>query len=237
MTGGVLIAFAYEVGPGAAADFERVYGRDGEWAQFFRADSAYLGSELRRCADDPSRYLVFDHWASREAYAAFLGRHREEYDRRSRASEALYRRETPLGRFLPSEPGPGVALELLPGTLAICRLEADAAVPAWAQDARLLSLTRTDQELSIVVREEAAPADVVAERGWRCLRVAGPLDFALTGVAAALAGPLATARVPLLLVATYDTDLVLVRAEHLGRALAALAAAGHRVPQGDHLSS
>jgi heme-degrading monooxygenase HmoA len=101
----VLIVFAYEIEPAGAAEFERVYGRDGEWAQFFRSDPAYLGTELHRSADDPLRYLVLDRWASPEAHAAFLERSREEYERRSRTAEALYRREVPLGRFL--APGEG----------------------------------------------------------------------------------------------------------------------------------
>jgi hypothetical protein len=59
--------------------------------------------------------------------------------------------------------------------------------------------------------------------------VAGTLDFALTGVMAALAVPLAEAGISMLALATYDTDYVLVRGERLGDAVAALRAAGHRV--------
>jgi hypothetical protein len=59
--------------------------------------------------------------------------------------------------------------------------------------------------------------------------VAGPLDFALTGVLAALAVPLAEARVSIFAVSTFDTDYVLVADTDLGRALSALRAAGHRV--------
>jgi uncharacterized protein len=70
---------------------------------------------------------------------------------------------------------------------------------------------------------------VRAERGFRALAVAGPLDFALTGVLAALAVPLAEAGVPIFAVSTYDTDHLLVRAERLGEAIAALEAAGHQV--------
>jgi hypothetical protein len=73
------------------------------------------------------------------------------------------------------------------------------------------------------------PDDVRAERGWRALAVAGPLDFALTGVLAALAGPLADAGVSIFAIATYDTDYVLVRADRLADAVGALRAAGHRV--------
>jgi hypothetical protein len=64
------------------------------------------------------------------------------------------------------------------------------------------------------------------------LAVAGPLDFALTGVLAALAVPLAAAGVSLFAVSTYDTDHVLVRSDRLADAVEALRAAGHSVVGG-----
>lgn len=39
------------------------------------------------------------------------------------------------------------SLELLPGRFAVCRLAADAAVPAWAAAAAFSSVTRTHDEL------------------------------------------------------------------------------------------
>jgi len=59
--------------------------------------------------------------------------------------------------------------------------------------------------------------------------VAGPLDFALTGILASLAGPLAAADISIFAVSTYDTDYVLVRADALDAALVALRGAGHDV--------
>jgi hypothetical protein len=73
---------------------------------------------------------------------------------------------------------------------------------------------------------------VRAERGWRALRVRGPLSFDLTGVLAAVLAPLAVAQVPVFALSTYDTDHVLVRASDLGRAVKALVAAGHDVAVG-----
>ncbi len=42
-------------------------------------------------------------------------------------------------------------------------------------------------------RTAVVPPGVRAEPGWRALRVAGPLDFALTGILLALLAPLAAA--------------------------------------------
>ena len=76
------------------------------------------------------------------------------------------------------------------------------------------------------------PDGVRAQRGWRALAVEGPLDFALTGVLAAVAVPLAEAGISIFAVSTYDTDYVLVRADRLADAVAALRGAGHSVVGG-----
>lgn len=111
-------------------------------------------------------------------------------------------------------------LQEIPGSFAICRLAPGAGLPA-----RFLSLTRTAEELSLVCLEADVPTGARAEPGWRAFRVAGTLDFALTGVLAALAKPLAEAGVSIFAVSTFDTDYLLVR--DLPAARAALEAAGH----------
>lgn len=121
-------------------------------------------------------------------------------------------------------------LRVLPGTYAVCRLEAEAPFPGWASGSRnFLSLTRTEQELSVVCEDSLVPPGVKAETGWRALRVEGPLDLALTGVLASLTAPLATAGVAIFAVATFDTDYLLVRNVALETALAALRESGFLV--------
>ena len=113
-------------------------------------------------------------------------------------------------------------LRLLPGVFAVCRLPPDAPTPE-----RFWSVTRTDDELSVICQEGDVPAGAEVQPGWRGLQVAGPLDFSLTGIAAALTAPLAEAEVSVLPVATFDTDYLFVRAEALETAVEALRAAGH----------
>jgi len=117
-------------------------------------------------------------------------------------------------------------MAILPHRLAVCRLSADAAVPPWMQGA-FTSVTRTAEELSIVCDGGAVPEDVQAERGWRVLKLEGPIPFGVTGVAAALVGPLADAQISVFLLATYDTDYLLLKEESFAQALDVLRAAGH----------
>ena len=126
---------------------------------------------------------------------------------------------------------PALVLQLVAGDFAVCRLPPAAPVPAWAGSAIFSSVTRTADELSVICPAAAVPAGIKAERDWRLLQVAGPLDFGAVGVLASLTAPLAQAGISLLAVATFDTDYVLVRAARLEDALRALEAAGHRVPR------
>ena len=120
-------------------------------------------------------------------------------------------------------------LYVLDELYAIVRCDPDAGLPAWLQGGHFWSATRSDSELSIVCRQEDVPNDASAERGWCAVEIAGPLDFSLTGVVAALVNPLADAGVPIFVLSTFETDYVLVRERDLPRSVEALTAAGHEV--------
>ena len=122
-----------------------------------------------------------------------------------------------------------LSLTLLPDAFAICRLDAEAQLPAWAIGAPWWSITRTPDELSVVCTEACVPDGVVASRGWRALRFAGPLPLDQTGVLASVTTPLAAARVSVLALATYDTDYVLIPSAQRAAAIDALERAGHSV--------
>jgi hypothetical protein len=87
-----------------------------------------------------------------------------------------------------------------------------------------------------VCDESVVPAGIRSERGWKALRVRGPLPFDLVGVVASISGPLAGAGAPAFVISTYDTDYILVSSEDLPRAVSSLRAAGH-VVAGDILDT
>jgi uncharacterized protein len=120
-------------------------------------------------------------------------------------------------------------LSVLPQLYSICRLPPDSGWPQLGQDAGLLSVTRTADELSVVCRSELAPAGATCQPGWRVVGVEGPLAFELIGIVAQLTAVLANALVSVFVISTFDTDYILVRAADLERAIGALRAAGHSV--------
>jgi hypothetical protein len=128
-------------------------------------------------------------------------------------------------------------LVILPDRLAVCRLPADAPFPDWARPGDILALVRTGDELSVVCTERFVPPDVRAERGWRALQVQGPLEFAMVGVLASIANPLARAGVSIFVLSTFDTDYILVKEAALERAVEALSQEGFLVMNHVRLSA
>ncbi|HMF15908.1 MAG TPA: ACT domain-containing protein [Gemmataceae bacterium] len=122
-----------------------------------------------------------------------------------------------------------LTLIMLDDPFAICKLAVNAPIPAWANGNDFCSITRTKEELSIVCRQDAVPENVVCERGWRCLRVAGTIPFSAVGVLASLTAPLAETGISLFAVSTFDTDYLLVKQEDFEAALNALRRQGHVV--------
>jgi hypothetical protein len=125
-------------------------------------------------------------------------------------------------------------LIVLPGRYAVCRLPADAAVPPWATG-DFVTITRTAEEISIVCSAEGVPDGIRSEAAFRCLRIAGTLEFAVVGVLASLVVPLANANIPAFAVSTFDTDYLLLKEADVEKAVNALREAGHQVQHGSEL--
>ncbi|OGV90953.1 amino acid-binding protein [Microgenomates group bacterium RIFCSPLOWO2_01_FULL_46_13] len=115
-----------------------------------------------------------------------------------------------------------LSLSVLPQKLAICRLDKDTQIPSWVEGDDFFSVTKTDDELSIVCSENLVPSDIKTEKDWRAFKVAGPLDFSLTGILASLANPLAAVGISIFAVSTFDTDYLLVKSDKLDEAVRVL---------------
>jgi uncharacterized protein len=130
-----------------------------------------------------------------------------------------------------------VPLEVLNDHLAICRANKDEPLPRWAKapPGEFFSVTRTRDELSIIIANGRAPREAKCERDWRLLMVKGPLEFNLVGIIAGLSGTLADAGVSIFALSTFDTDYIMVKQADLDRALAALRQAGYPVSEPERL--
>ena len=118
-------------------------------------------------------------------------------------------------------------LKVLPWDLTVCKTVSTEGIDL---SAGFFFIGKTDEEVSLVCRTEDTPANTLArEDGWRGFRVAGVLDFSLTGILAKLSAVLAEQGIGIFAVSTYNTDYLFVREDSFERAVQALKAAGHEL--------
>ena len=117
-------------------------------------------------------------------------------------------------------------LRVLTERFAVARLEPEAAVPDWV-DGEVTCVARTPKELSILCAEDQVPDSVRSNRPWRCLEVAGPLDFSETGILSSLTATLRDAGVSVFVFSTFDTDYILVPKATFELCVTTLRSAGH----------
>ena len=115
-----------------------------------------------------------------------------------------------------------LTLELMKGIYGVCRLEKDGAIPDWATESDFFSITRTEDELSVVCCMEVIPRDLRCESDWRILKVAGPLDFSLVGILSSISRVLAENGVSIFAVSTYETDYILIKEKEIDAGIVAL---------------
>jgi heme-degrading monooxygenase HmoA len=94
-----VIVWEFRVVRDRAAEFERVYGADGDWARLFRRGEGFLSTELLRDRDDLSRFVTIDRWRSRDDYDAFRAAFDAEYIAMDATSELLTDSEKRVGIF------------------------------------------------------------------------------------------------------------------------------------------
>lgn len=83
-----------------------------------------------------------------------------------------------------------VRLKPLSGRYAVSRLEAKESIPGWADGPGFVSITRTEDELSVVCLQERVPDGVQRDRDWVALKLQGPFAFDETGIVLSVIKPL-----------------------------------------------
>jgi uncharacterized protein len=134
-----------------------------------------------------------------------------------------------------------MTLSVLPDTYAVCRLAPTDTIPQWALRGDFFSITRTFDELSLVITQASIPQNgdginILAERDWRVFKVEGTLDFSLVGILSSLTEPLTKAKISIFVISTYDTDYILVKGNNLGASISVLETAGHIINLVDNMA-
>jgi heme-degrading monooxygenase HmoA len=93
------IIWEYHVRPEQVAAFERYYGPQGDWSQFFRQGAGYLGTILLRDAEHADHYVTIDQWDSVEDFQRFKEQHAAGYKRHDAHCEQFTLDERMVGQF------------------------------------------------------------------------------------------------------------------------------------------
>ena len=124
---------------------------------------------------------------------------------------------------------PQLTLKVIKQMLTIHRYAADSQIPVQVYDCEFYSITRTDEELSIVCSATVQIKGDSSSTDWLGFKVQGPLDFSLTGILAELSAVLAQASISIFAISTYDTDYILVKADKMQAATRVLEDAGYLI--------
>ncbi|MBS1168102.1 MAG: hypothetical protein H6R00_4127 [Proteobacteria bacterium] len=125
--------------------------------------------------------------------------------------------------------GKSVHLKPLAGSYAISRLAPSTQIPTWADGGGFVSMSRTEDELSVVCLEDRVPPGVRTDGGWSAFKLEGPFAFDETGILLSVIEPLSASSIGIFAVSTFDTDYLLVKTTDATKARALLGAAGHSI--------
>lgn len=110
---------------------------------------------------------------------------------------------------------------------AICRLLNNEDIPSWCKIEDFVTITKTEDELSLVLKSNQVPDNIKCEKGWNILKIVGPLDFSLIGILSKLSTILADNNIGIFVISTFDTDYILIKKENTNNAIRVLSEKGY----------
>ena len=121
-----------------------------------------------------------------------------------------------------------LVLSVLSETFTIHKLSPDASIPEEILKSNYYSVSKTVNELSLVCSEVIKVQSLQSSKGWKCIKVAGQLDFNLTGILAGISDILAKENISIFAISTFDPDYILVRTQDLSSARTTLRQADYK---------
>jgi len=121
-----------------------------------------------------------------------------------------------------------LVLSVVSDTFTIHKLSPDVSIPEEILKCNYYSVSKTENELSLVCSEVIEVQSLQSSKGWKCIKVKDPLDFNLTGILAGISDILAQTNISIFAISTFDTDYILVRKHDLSSATSQLRQAGYK---------
>ena len=119
-------------------------------------------------------------------------------------------------------------LSVLSETFTIHKFSPDASIPEKILKSNYYSVSKTENELSLVCAQIIEVQSLQSSKGWKCIKVKGPLEFNLTGILAGISDILTRGYISIFAISTFNTDYILVRTHDLSSATTTLRQAGYK---------
>ena len=112
-------------------------------------------------------------------------------------------------------------LHLIPleSNYTIHQLKKTADFPLNLYQSGFFSITKTDDEISVITDSVHQFPSLNSSRGWKGFKVEGILDFSLVGILYTLTKPLKENGIPVFVVSTFNTDYVFVKQEEFEKTI------------------
>jgi hypothetical protein len=106
----IAIMWHFDVKNGREAEFEKLYGADGDWTAMNRQTRSYLGTSFLRDQSRSSRYIVIEYWSEMIVYEHHRDSRAAAIESLEERSKTLIESMEPLGIFtaldVPDRTGP-----------------------------------------------------------------------------------------------------------------------------------
>lgn len=119
-------------------------------------------------------------------------------------------------------------LKILNNKLKVIKLKQNETIPEIVYKQDFYSITKTDEELSIVLDEDVNIESNNIEYNWKAIKIVGTLDFALIGILSKISTILAQAEISIYAISTYNTDYILIKNDKLDKAIKVLEQNGYK---------
>lgn len=110
-------------------------------------------------------------------------------------------------------------LKVLENKLKVVKMNKNNKVPKIVFNQNFYSITKTEDELSIVLDESVNIGSDIVEYNWRAIKIVGTLDFSLIGTLSKISTILTQAKIPIFAISTYNTDYILLKEDKLEDAI------------------
>jgi hypothetical protein len=122
-----------------------------------------------------------------------------------------------------------IRLKQLEGIYAIAQIDHREKIPEWVDGDGFVSISRTDDELSLVCLQQRIPPEITIDKEWTCFKFLGPFAFGDAGVILSVIRPLSENGMGKFVVSTFNGDIMLLKSDDVPSAIKLLQQAGHSI--------